>query len=159
MLGAGTLRRPRGMVQGGRRDEGSGWGTHVYLWQIHVDVWQNQYNCKVINLQLKWINLYLKKEKKEEPEIKLPTCVESSKKWETSRKTSTSALLTYAKAFECVDDNKLWKILKEMGIPDHLTCLLRNLVKKQQLELDTELQTGSKSGKEYVKAVYCHSAY
>jgi len=53
------------------------------------------------------------------------------------------------------------KILQEMGIPDHVTCLLRNLlqVKKQQLELDMEQQTGSKSGKEYVKAVYCHPAY
>ena len=52
----------------------------------------------------------------------------------------------YAKAFDCVDHNKLWKILKEMGIPDHLTCLLRNLytVRKQQLELDMEQQTGSK---------------
>jgi len=45
MLGAGALRQPRGMmVQGGRREGGSGWGTHVYLWQIHVNVWQNQYN-------------------------------------------------------------------------------------------------------------------
>ena len=69
--------------------------------------------------------------------------------------------IDYAKAFDCVDHNKLWKILQEMGIPDHLTCLLRYLmqVKKQQLELDMELQTGSKSGKEYVKAVYCHPAY
>ena len=52
----------------------------------------------------------------------------------------------YAKAFDCVDHNKLWKILKEMGIPDHLTCLLRNLyaVRKQQLELDVEQQAGSK---------------
>ena len=51
-----------------------------------------------------------------------------------------------------------WKILKQMGIPDHLTCLLRNLyqVRKQQLEQDMEQQTGSKLGKEYVKAVYCH---
>ena len=44
MLGAGALGRPRGMVQGGRREEGSGWGTRVYLWWIHVDIWQNQYN-------------------------------------------------------------------------------------------------------------------
>ena len=44
MLGAGALGRPRGMLWGGRREEGSGWGTHVYLWQIHVDIWQNQYN-------------------------------------------------------------------------------------------------------------------
>ena len=44
MLGAGALGRPRGMVQGGRREEGSRWGTRVYLWQTHVDTWQNQYN-------------------------------------------------------------------------------------------------------------------
>ena len=64
--------------------------------------------------------------------------------------------IDYAKAFDCVDHNKLWKILQEMGIPDHLTCLLRNLqqVRKQQLELDMEQQTGSKQEKEYVKAVY-----
>ena len=67
----------------------------------------------------------------------------------------------YAKAFDCVVHNKLWKILQEMGLQDHLTCLLRLCmqVKKQQLELDREQQTGSKSGKEYVKAVYCHPAY
>ena len=65
-------------------------------------------------------------EKAEEPEIKLPTFAGSWKKQESSRKTSISALLT-VKAFDCVDPNKLWKILKEMGIPDHLTCLLRNL--------------------------------
>ena len=54
--------------------------------------------------------------------------------------------IDYAKAFDCVDHNKLWKILKEMGIPDHLTCLLRNLYagQEQQLELDMEQQTGSK---------------
>ena len=65
-----------------------------------------------------------------------------------------------AKAFDCVDHNKLWKILKEMGLADHLTCLLRNLYAGQEakLELDME-QTGSKLRKEYVKAVYCHLVY
>ena len=60
-----------------------------------------------------------------------------------------------------MDHNKLWKILQEVGVPDHLTCLVRNFVqvKKPQLELDMEKQTGSKLGKEYVKAVYCHPAY
>ena len=53
--------------------------------------------------------------------------------------------IDYAKAFDCVDHNKLWKILKEMGIPDHLTCLLRNLYAGQEVtELDMEQQTGSK---------------
>ena len=65
-------------------------------------------------------------EKAEEPEIKLPTSAGSWKKEESSRKTSISALLTMPKP-DSVDHNKLWKILKEMGIPDHLTCLLRNL--------------------------------
>ena len=69
--------------------------------------------------------------------------------------------IDYAKAFDCVDHNELWKILQEMGIPDHLICLLRNLYagQEQQLEMDTEQQTSSKSGKEYVKAVDCHPAY
>ena len=75
-----------------------------------------------MNCELPDVQAGLKKA--EEPEIKLPTSAGSSKKQESSRKASSSALLTdYAKAFDCVDHNKLWKILKEMGIPDHLTCL------------------------------------
>ena len=70
------------------------------------------------------------------------------------QKTIYLCFIDYAKAFDCVDHNKLWKILKEMGIPDHLTCLLRNL-----LVLDMEQQTGSSLAKQYVKAVYCHPAY
>ena len=60
-----------------------------------------------------------------------------------------------------MDHNKLWKILKERGIPDHLTCLLQNLYTDQEakLEPDVEQRTGSKLGKEYIKAVYCHAAY
>ena len=60
-----------------------------------------------------------------------------------------------------MDHNKLWKILKEMGILDHLTCVLRNLYAGQEATVRTgmEQQTASKLGKEYVKAVYCHSAY
>ena len=71
------------------------------------------------------------------------------------------SFIDYAKAFDCVDHNKLWKILKEMGIPDHLICLLRNLlqVRKQQLELDMEQQPGFKQEKQYIKAVCCHPAY
>ena len=67
----------------------------------------------------------------------------------------------YAKDFDCVDHNKLWKILKEIGIPDHLTRLLRNLCAGQETPVrpDLEKWTGSKLGKEYVKAVYCHPAY
>ena len=68
-------------------------------------------------------------EKAEEPEIKLPTSVGLLKKQENFRKTSTSA--------NCVDHNKLWKILKEMGLPDHLTCLLRNLYAGQEATVRT----------------------
>ena len=60
MLGAGAQGRPRGMVYGGRREEGSGWGTHVYLWWIHFDIWQNQYN--IVNFKNK-----IKLKKKERP--------------------------------------------------------------------------------------------
>ena len=99
-------------------------------------------------------------ENAEEPEIKLATSVGSQKRQESSRKTSTSTLLTTLKPWT-VWFTAMWKILREMEISDHPTCLLRNLyqVKKQQLELDMEQQTGSKQEKEYVKAVYCHPAY
>ena len=83
-----------------------------------------------VNRELQMFKLDL--EKAEEPEIKFPTSTGSSKKQESSRKASTSA-----KAFECVDHNKLWKILKEMGIPDHLTCLLRNLYAGQEATVRT----------------------
>ena len=67
----------------------------------------------------------------------------------------------YAKAFDWADHNKLWQILKEMGIPEHLTCLLRNLYAGQEATVRTRYEqwTGSKLGKEYIKAVYCHPAY
>ena len=66
-------------------------------------------------------------EKAEEPEIKFPTSSGSWKMKESSRKKHLFLFIDYAKAFDCVDHNKLWKILQEMGISDHLTCLLRNL--------------------------------
>jgi len=62
MLGAGALGRPRGMVWGGRREEGSGWGTHVYLWWIHFDIWQNQYNIVKFKNKIK-LKIYLEKKK------------------------------------------------------------------------------------------------
>ena len=76
-------------------------------------------------------------EKAEEPEIKLPTSAGSWKKQENSRKNIYFCFIDYAKAFDCVDHNKLWKILKEMGIPDHLTCLLRNLYTGQEATVRT----------------------
>ena len=75
-------------------------------------------------------------EKAGEPEIKLPTSAGSSKKKENSRKTSISALLTMPKPLT-VDHNKLWKILKEIRIPDHLSCLLRNLYAGQEAGVRT----------------------
>ena len=85
-------------------------------------------------------------EKADEPEIKLPTSAGLSEKQREFQKN------IYFCFIDCVDHNKLWKILKEMGIPGHLTCPLRNLY----TELDMEQQTGSQSGKEYLKALYCH---
>ena len=94
-------------------------------------------------------------EKAEEPEIKLLISAGSSKKQGSSRKKKNKkknfCFIDYAKAFDYMDHHKLWKILQEMGIPDHITCLLRNL--------DMEQQTGLESEKEYIKAVYCHPSY
>ena len=85
-------------------------------------------------------------EKAEEPGIKLLTSATSLKKQESSQKNIYFCFTDCAKAFDCVDHNKLWKILKEMGISDHLTCSWETCmqVRKQQLELDMEQQTGSK---------------
>ena len=71
-------------------------------------------------------------EKAEEPEIKLPTSAGSSKKAGESQKNIYFCFIDYAKAFNYVDHSKVWKILKVMGIPDHLTCLLRNLYTGQE---------------------------
>ena len=81
--------------------------------------------------------LKLDLEKAEEPEIQLPISVGSSQKQESSRKTSYFCFIDYAKAFDCVDHNQLWKILKEIGIPGHLTCLLRNLYAGQEATVRT----------------------
>ena len=85
-------------------------------------------------------------EKAEEPEIKSPTSAESPKKQESSRKNIYFCFTDYAKAFDCVDHNKVLENFQEMGIPDHMTCLLRNIYAgyEAKLELDMEQQTGSK---------------
>ena len=75
-------------------------------------------------------------EKAEKPEVKLPTSAGSSKKQE-SQKNIYFCFIEYAKAFHCMDHNKLWKILQEMGLPDHLTCLLRNLYVGQEATVRT----------------------
>ena len=76
-------------------------------------------------------------EKAEEPEIKLPTSVGSQKKARESQKNIYFCFLDYTKAFDCVDHNKLWKIVQEKGIPDHYTCLLRNLYAGQKATVKT----------------------
>ena len=86
-------------------------------------------------------------EKAQEPEVKLPTSAGSLKKQESSRYLNICfCFIDYAKDFDCVDHNKLWKILKEMGILDHQTCLWETCmqVRKQQLELDMQQQTDYK---------------
>ena len=97
-------------------------------------------------------------EKAEEPEIKLPTSTGSWKKAREFQKNIYFCFIDFAKAFDCVDHNKLWKILKEMGISDDLTCLLRNLSAGQEATVRTGHGTTDwfQIGKEYVKTVYCH---
>ena len=94
-------------------------------------------NMRTVNFQM--FRLVLEK-----PEIKLPTSTGSSKKQEF-QKNIYFCFIDYVRAFDCVDHNKLWKILQEMGIPDHLTCLLRNLYSGQEATVRTgHEQTGSK---------------
>ena len=92
---------------------------------------QQYVNC--VNFQM--FKLVL--EKAEEPEIKLPTSAGSWKKHKSSRKNIYFCFTDYAKAFDCVDHKKLWKILKEIWIPDHLICLLRNLYAGQEATVRT----------------------
>ena len=100
-------------------------------------------------------------ENTEKPEIKLPTSTGSSKKQENSGKNIYFCFINYAKVFDCVDHNKLWKFLKrwEYQTTWPASWEICMQVKKQQLELDMEQQTGSKLGKEYVKALYCQLGY
>ena len=99
-------------------------------------------------------------EKAEEQETKLPTSAGSWKKQEF-QKNIYFHFIDYAKAFECVDDNKLWKILKEMGIPDHLTCFLRNLYAGQEATVRTGHGTTDwfQIGKGVCQGCICHPAY
>ena len=99
-------------------------------------------------------------EKAEEPEIKLTTSCWIIEKAREFHKTIYFFFIVCARVVDCVDHNKLWKILREIRIPDHLTFLLRNLYAGQEVtELDIEQRTGSKLLKEYIKAIYCHPAY
>ena len=107
-----------------------------------------------VNFQMFKVDL----EKTEEPEIKLPTTAGSQKRQEFQK---NICIIDYAKAFDSVDHNKLWKILKQMEISDHLTCILRNLYAGQEATVRTGHGPTDWFQKEkgYVKAVYCHPAY
>ena len=100
-------------------------------------------------------------EKTEEPEIKLPTPAGSITKAREFQKNIYFCFIDYTKALDCVDYNKLWNILKKMRIPDDPIFFLRNLYAGQEARLvsDMKQQTGSKLGKEYIRAVYCHPVY
>ena len=100
-------------------------------------------------------------EKAEEAEIKLPTFTGSSKKQESSRKPSISALLTMPKPLTVWKTGKLWKTLKEMGIPEHLTCFLRRLYARMEATVRTGHGTTDwfQIGKGVCQAAYCHPAY
>ena len=99
-------------------------------------------------------------EKAEEPEIKLLTSTGSSKK-QDFQKNIYFCFIDYAKAFDYVDHNKLWKILKELRIPDHLTCLLRSLYAGQEATIRIGHGTTDwfQIGKGVCQAIYCHPAY
>ena len=122
--------------------------TKVVLWGQWLFLLGGTENFQMSKLDL---------EKAEEPEIKLPTSVGSLKKQENSRKTSTSALLNMLKPLTVWITINCGKLL-EMGIPDHRTCLLRNLYAGQEATAGTGHGTTDwfKLGKEYVKPVYCH---
>ena len=111
--------------------------------QLHSSHTLTKYCSKFFNpgfnstctMNFQMCRLYL--EKAEEPEIKLPTSIGSLKEQESSRKNIYFCFIDYVKAFNWVDHNNLWKILKEMGRPDHLTCLLRNLYAGQEATVRT----------------------
>ena len=107
-----------------------------------------------MNVQMSRLDL----EKAEEPEFiaNIHWIIEKAREFQKN-----FCFIDYTKAFDCVDHNKLWKILKEMGIPDRLTCLLRHLYAGQEATVRTVHGTtdGFKLGKEYIKTIYCHSAY
>ena len=107
--------------------------SHVLVSNAQNSPSQASSNTWTVNFQM--FKLVL--EKAEEPEIKLPTSTGSLKKQECSRKNIFFCFIDWAKAFDSVDHNKLWNILKEMGIPDHLTCLLRNQYACQEATVRT----------------------
>ena len=100
----------------------------------------------------------------EEPEIKLSTSARSQKKQERFQKHTYFCFIDYTKAFDCVDQNKLWKILKEIGVPDHLTCLLRNMYAGQEATVRTGhgtdwFQIGKRAHQGCILSTYLFNLY
>ena len=112
-----------------------------------------------MNRELPDVQAGFRNQRKQRSQIANICCIiEKAKQFQ---KSINFYFIDYAKAFDCVNHNRLWKILREMGIPDHITCFLRNLYagQEQKLESNMEQQTGSKLGKECIKVVYCHPVY
>ena len=112
-----------------------------------------------MNFQI--FKLGFRKDRGTRDQYPLPTSVWIIKKAREFQKNIYFCFIDYAKALDCVDHKKLWKILQDIGIPNHLTCLLRNLYAGQETTTRTGHGTTacSKLGKEYIEAVYCHPAY
>ena len=134
------------------------WLYHHCRWwlqpQISKEAWLQQYMNQELHVRAGF-------RKGRETRDQIAIICSITEKAREFQKNIYFCFIDYTKAFDCVDHNKLWKILKEMGIPDHLTCLLRNLFAGQEVTVRNRhgTRTGSKLGKEYVKAVYCHPAY
>ena len=117
--------------------------THLTLYKVMLKILQARLQ-QYVNRELPDVQVSFRKVKGTRDQIaNIHWITEKAREFQ---KNTYFCFIDYAKAFDCVNHNKLWKILKEMGIPDHLTYLLRNLYagQKQQLELDMEQQTGSK---------------
>ena len=137
----------------------------ITSWQIDGETMEAvTKRLQMMTATMKFQMFKLDIEKAEEPEIKLPTSVESLKKQESSRKNIYFCFIDYTTVFDCLDHNKLWKILKKMDIWDHRNCCLRNLYADQEATVRTIhgtmdwLKIG-KYIKQYIKPVYCHPAY
>jgi len=117
MLGAGALGRPRGMVQRGRREEGSGWGTHVYLWRIHFDIRQNQYNIVKLKNKIKYKAIPKKKKRTKINKEQNSTALQKvNVKVEIGRGNEQCDLLKKKKCFQGCSSSWLWCLLLWMGL-------------------------------------------
>ena len=143
------------MVWGGRREGGSGWEKKKKkILQARIQQYVN-HECPDIQADFR---------KGRRTRDQIANIHWISEKAREFQKNIYVCFINYAKAFDYVDHSKLWKILKEMGIPDHFTCILRNLYAGQEATVRTRhvltrTMDCSKLGKEYVKVVYCHPAY